>query len=95
MGPNSSSRFQGNSASPVSGPGTLTSYRSPARPSTGEADFAPLPKAHKLRDRLLIVRMAHRGRAHQDIAADLGVHLKTVTGLPPAAITRSKASSEP
>ena len=33
----------------------------------------------KLRDRLQIVRMAHAGRAHQDIAADLGVNRKTVT----------------
>ena len=33
----------------------------------------------KLRDRLQIVRMAHRGRARQDIAADLGVHPRTVT----------------
>ena len=33
----------------------------------------------KLRDRLQIVLMAHRGRAHQDIATDLGVHRKTVT----------------
>jgi transposase len=33
----------------------------------------------KLRDRLQIVRMAHRGRARQDIAADLGFHRKTVT----------------
>src|SRR5262249_18075186 len=33
----------------------------------------------KLRDRLQIVLMAQRGRAHQDIAADLGVHRKTVT----------------
>ena len=33
----------------------------------------------KLRDRLQIVLMAHRGRQHQDIAADLGVHRKTVT----------------
>jgi transposase len=33
----------------------------------------------KLRDRLQIVLMAHRGRAGQDIAADLGVHRKTVT----------------
>jgi len=32
-----------------------------------------------LRDRLQIVLMAHRGRARQDIAADLGVHRKTVT----------------
>ena len=33
----------------------------------------------KLRDRLQIVRMAHRGRARQDIAADLAVHRKAVT----------------
>src|ERR1043166_2203395 len=33
----------------------------------------------KLRDRLQIVLMAHRGRARQDIATDLGVHRKTVT----------------
>jgi transposase len=33
----------------------------------------------KLRDRLQIVLMAHRGRARQDIAVDLGVHRKTVT----------------
>jgi transposase len=33
----------------------------------------------KLRDRLQIVRMAHAGRAHRDIAADLGVNRKTVT----------------
>src|SRR3954447_22178103 len=33
----------------------------------------------RLRDRLQIVLMAHRGRARQDIAADLGVHRKTVT----------------
>jgi transposase len=33
----------------------------------------------KLRHRLQIVRMAHRGRPRQDIAADLGVHRKTVT----------------
>jgi transposase len=32
-----------------------------------------------LRDRLQIVLMANRGRAHQDIAADVGVHRKTVT----------------
>jgi transposase len=32
----------------------------------------------KLRDRLQIVLLAHRGRARQDIAADLGVHRKTV-----------------
>jgi transposase len=33
----------------------------------------------KLRDRLLIVLMAHRGRARQDIAADLGLHRRSVT----------------
>jgi transposase len=33
----------------------------------------------KFRDRLQIVLMAHRGRARSDIAADLGVHRKTVT----------------
>ena len=33
----------------------------------------------KLRDRLQIVLMAHRGRARQDIAADLGVDRRTVT----------------
>jgi len=32
-----------------------------------------------LRVRLQIVLMAHRGRPRQDIAADLGVHRKTVT----------------
>jgi len=33
----------------------------------------------KFRVRLQIVLMAHRGRPRQDIAADLGVHRKTVT----------------
>jgi transposase len=33
----------------------------------------------RLRDRLQIIRMAHRGHPHQEIAADLGVHRKTVT----------------
>ncbi len=33
----------------------------------------------KLRDRLQIVLLAHRGRPSQAIAADLGVHRKTVT----------------
>ncbi len=33
----------------------------------------------RLRDRLQIVLMAHRGRVRQDIAADLGVHRKTVS----------------
>jgi transposase len=33
----------------------------------------------KLRDRLQIALMAHRGRARRDIAADLGVNRRTVT----------------
>ena len=33
----------------------------------------------KYRDRLQIVLMAHRGRAYQDIAADVGVTRRTVT----------------
>ena len=33
----------------------------------------------KLRDRLQIVLMAHRGRPRQDIAADLGIHRRSVT----------------
>ena len=33
----------------------------------------------KLRDRLQIVLMAHRGRARQDIALDLGIHRRSVT----------------
>src|SRR3954447_17007598 len=32
----------------------------------------------KLRDRLQIVRLAHRGRPHQDIATDLGITPRTV-----------------
>ena len=32
----------------------------------------------KIRDRLRVVRMAHRGRSRQDIAADLGVSTRTV-----------------
>jgi transposase len=32
----------------------------------------------KLRDRLQIVRLAYRGRAHRDIAADLGITPRTV-----------------
>ena len=32
----------------------------------------------KLRDRLQIIRLAHRGRPHQDIAADLGTTPRTV-----------------
>jgi transposase len=33
----------------------------------------------KLRDRLQIVLMAHRGRTRQDIACDLGIHRRSVT----------------
>ena len=33
----------------------------------------------KLRDRVQIVLMAHRGRKYQDIAADVGVNRRTVT----------------
>lgn len=33
----------------------------------------------KLRDRLQIVLMAHRGRARHDIATDLGMHRRTVS----------------
>jgi transposase len=33
----------------------------------------------KLRDRLQIVLMAHRGRPRQDIATDLGIHRRSVT----------------
>jgi transposase len=33
----------------------------------------------KLRDRLQIILMAHRGRARQDIAQDLGIHRRSVT----------------
>jgi transposase len=33
----------------------------------------------KLRDRLQIVLMAHRGRARHDIATDLGIHRRTVS----------------
>lgn len=33
----------------------------------------------QFRDRLQIVLLAHKGRPHRDIAADLGVHRKTVT----------------
>src|SRR3954466_9248630 len=32
----------------------------------------------KLHDRLQIIRLAHRGRPHQDIAADLGISTRAV-----------------
>ena len=53
-----------------------------ALPTTEAARLDALFRAthdRKLRDRLQIVLLAHRGRARQDIAADLGVHRKTVT----------------
>ena len=43
-----------------------------------EAEFRSTAD-RKLRDRLQIVLLAHKGRPHQDIAADLRVHRKTVT----------------
>src|SRR4051794_23400533 len=49
-----------------------------------EADARRLERAflqatdRKLHDRLQIVRLAHRGRPHRDIAADLGVTPRTV-----------------
>jgi transposase len=50
----------------------------PAEAERLEACFR-LTDDRKLRDRLQIILMAQRGRARQDIAADLGVHRKTVT----------------
>ncbi len=43
-----------------------------------EAEFRSTAD-RKLRDRLQIVLLANKGRPHQDIAADLSVHRKTVT----------------
>lgn len=49
-----------------------------------EADAQALEQAfrqatdRKLRDRLQIVRLAHRGRPHQEIASDLGITPRTV-----------------
>ena len=43
-----------------------------------EALFRSTPD-RKLRDRVQIVLMAHRGRPRQDIAADLGIHRRSVT----------------
>jgi transposase len=51
---------------------------SPAEAEHLEALFRST-EDRKLRDRLQIVLMAHRGRARQDIAADLGIHRRTVT----------------
>jgi transposase len=50
----------------------------PAEAERLDAVFRATPD-RKLRDRLQIVLLAHRGRARQDIAADLGVHRKTVS----------------
>jgi transposase len=50
----------------------------PAEAERLDAVFRSTPD-RKLRDRLQIVLMAHRGRARQDIATDLGVHRKTVS----------------
>lgn len=49
-----------------------------AEAGTLGAEFRATPD-RKLRDRLQIVLLAHKGRPHQDIAADLGVHPRTVT----------------
>jgi hypothetical protein len=46
----------------------------------------------KLRDRLQIVRLAHRGRAHQDIAADLGITPVLSSG---GSTSTSEAASPP
>jgi transposase len=51
---------------------------SEAEAQTLDAEFRSTAD-RKLRDRLQIVLLAHKGRPHQDIAADLGVHRKTVT----------------
>ncbi len=50
----------------------------PAEVDRLEALFRVTPE-RKLRDRLQIVLMAHRGRPRQAIAADLGVDRRTVT----------------
>src|SRR5436190_1996369 len=59
----------------------LTMIRIPLPPAEAERLDALFRSTddRKLRDRLQIVLMAHRGRPRQDIAADLGVHRKTVT----------------
>jgi predicted ArsR family transcriptional regulator len=35
-------------------------------------------EGRKLRDRLQIILLAHKGRLHQDIAADLGINRRSV-----------------
>ena len=48
-------------------------------PDAGRLEQAFLQTTdRKIRDRLQAVRMAHRGRAHKDIAADLGVSTRTL-----------------
>src|SRR5947209_17077346 len=42
-----------------------------------EAEFRSTAD-RKLRDRLQIVLLAHKGRKHQDIAADLAIHRRSV-----------------
>src|SRR4051812_18555939 len=42
-----------------------------------EAEFRST-QDRQLRDRLQIVLLAHKGRKHQDIAADLGINRRTV-----------------
>ncbi len=49
-----------------------------AEAETLEAEFR-VTADRKFRDRLQIVLLAHKGRPYQDIAADLGVHRRTVT----------------
>ena len=49
----------------------------------------------KIRDRLQVVRMAHRGRAHKDIAADLGVSTRTVQNWLNAYLQGGLAALEP
>lgn len=58
---------------------TLTRVQLPATEAEHLDTLFRSTDDRKLRDRLQIVLMAHRGRARQDIAADLGVHRKTVT----------------
>jgi transposase len=60
----------------VGSPSCWRICRDPHRiaPDRGRTPRRPVPL-----DRLQIVLLAHRGRPRQDIAADLGVHRKTVT----------------
>jgi DNA-binding transcriptional ArsR family regulator len=49
----------------------------------------------KLRDRLQILRLAHRGRKPQDIAADLGITPRTVPRWLKASLDRGPAGLRP